>query len=236
MLANSRHSLRAKPCRDNTARVCMTIDATKLLLFIPTMLLISATPGMCMTLAMTLGMTVGLRRTLWMMAGEVLGVALVTLLCGIGVASLMMRYPTGFQVFKYLGAAYIGWLGVQLWRSRGALSVSMEQLEQRAPPARHMLALQGFVTAVGNPKGWAFFLVLLPPFLLNTSNGLGSALNLHFAAIVLIVTMSELLCMTAYAVGGKALSRALARRGNVAVINRIAGTLMIAVGVWLALS
>ena len=210
----------------------MTVDATKLLLFMPTMLLISATPGMCMTLAMTLGMTAGLRRTLWMMAGEVLGVALVTLLCGIGVASLMARHPTGFLIFKYAGALYIGWLGLQLWRSRGALSLSPEQLRHRAPPPRHMLALQGFVTAVGNPKGWAFFLVLLPPFLHDT----GRTLNLHFAAIVLIVALSELLCMTAYAVGGKALSHLLAHRGNVAIINRIAGSLMIAVGLWLALS
>ncbi len=45
--------------------------------FIPTFLFVSVTPGMCMTLAMTLGMTQGVRRTLWMMWGEMLGVALV---------------------------------------------------------------------------------------------------------------------------------------------------------------
>lgn len=45
--------------------------------FIPTFLLVSATPGMCMTLAMTLGMSIGVRRTLWMMLGELTGVALV---------------------------------------------------------------------------------------------------------------------------------------------------------------
>jgi len=208
------------------------IDLTRLLLFIPTMLLISATPGMCMTLAMSLGMTVGLRRTAWMMAGEVAGVAIVSTLCGIGVANLMLRYPTGFTLFKLAGGAYMGWLGLQLWRSRGALAVRLDELTRPAALGRRTLALQGFVTAIANPKGWAFFLVLLPPFLFSTD----TPLNLHFAMILLIIVLSELLCMTLYALGGKALGRLLASRGNVAIINRLAGTLMIAVGIWLALS
>jgi threonine/homoserine/homoserine lactone efflux protein len=205
------------------------IDVTKLLLFIPTMLLISATPGMCMTLAMTLGMTVGLRRTAWMMAGEVVGVALVSTLSGIGVASLMLRYPMGFTAFKLAGGLYMGWLGLQLWRSRGALAVVADQLDTAAVPSGRVLALQGFVTAIANPKGWAFFMALLPPFMLASSN----PFNAHFAAILLIVVLSELLCMTLYASGGKALRKLLKQRSNVAVLNRLAGTLMIGVGVWL---
>lgn len=207
------------------------IDYTKLLLFIPTMLVISATPGMCMTLAMTLGMSVGLRRTLWMMSGEVLGVALVVTLCGVGISGIMLRYPPLFTAFKLLGGVYMIWLGIQLWRSRGALSVDANALERPAAMARGALALQGFVTAIANPKGWAFFLVLLPPFL-NTGAG---TLSPHFAAIIVIVSACELLCMTLYALGGKALSRLLARRGNVALINRAAGSLMICIGGWLAL-
>ena len=41
------------------------IDTTLLAVFIPTFLFVSATPGMCMTLAMTMGMTIGVKRTLW---------------------------------------------------------------------------------------------------------------------------------------------------------------------------
>ncbi|EAQ98082.1 LysE family translocator [Congregibacter litoralis] len=208
------------------------IDVTKLLLFIPTMLLISATPGMCMTLAMTLGMTVGLRRTAWMMAGEVTGVALVSTLSGLGVASLMLRYPAAFTVFKLAGGAYMVWLGIQLWRSRGAMAISADDMDSTAVPPGRMLALQGFVTAIANPKGWAFFMALLPPFMLTTHG----AINAHNGAILLIILLSELLCMTLYATGGKALRRLLKQRSNVAVLNRIAGTLMIVVGLWLAIS
>ncbi len=48
---------------------------------------VSVTPGMCMTLSMTLGMTIGVRRTFWMMAGELLGVGLVAAAAVIGVAT-----------------------------------------------------------------------------------------------------------------------------------------------------
>lgn len=205
------------------------IDLTKVLLFIPTMLLISATPGMCMTLAMTLGMSVGLRRTGWMMAGEVAGVAIVSTLSGIGVASLMLRYPRVFTVFTLLGGVYMGWLGLQMWRSRGTMAIHAEALAGTLAVSRRSLVTQGFVTAIANPKGWAFFMALLPPFLLTGEQ----LLNLHFAMILLVIVLSELLCMTLYAVGGKALGKLLRHRGNVAIINRIAGTLMIGVGVWL---
>lgn len=47
------------------------------MIFIPTFIAVSLTPGMCMTLAMSLGMSVGLKRALWMMSGELLGVGLV---------------------------------------------------------------------------------------------------------------------------------------------------------------
>ncbi|WOJ92882.1 LysE family translocator [Congregibacter variabilis] len=207
------------------------IDPTKILLFIPTMLLISATPGMCMTLAMSLGMSVGLRRTAWMMAGEVAGVAIVSTLSGIGVASLMLRYPRGFAAFTLLGGLYMGWLGLQMWRSRGSMAIHAEALAGSVTVSRRSLITQGFVTAIANPKGWAFFMALLPPFLLTGEQ----LLNVHFAIILLVIMLSELLCMTLYAAGGKALGKLLRHRGNVAIINRVAGTLMIAVGAWLIL-
>ena len=52
--------------------------------FVPTFFLVSLTPGMCMTLAMVLGMTQGVKRALWMMLGELVGVGLVAFSAGAG--------------------------------------------------------------------------------------------------------------------------------------------------------
>jgi threonine/homoserine/homoserine lactone efflux protein len=67
------------------------IDLSILVLFIPTFMLVSATPGMCMTLAMTMGMTVGVRRTFWMMWGELAGVGLGSVAAVVGVATIMLH-------------------------------------------------------------------------------------------------------------------------------------------------
>jgi threonine/homoserine/homoserine lactone efflux protein len=195
--------------------------------FIPTFLFVSITPGMCMTLAMTLGMSVGVRRALWMMAGELVGVGLVATLSAVGVASILLSNPQVFQIIKYAGGAYLAFLGWQMWRSKGQMAVSQTNESQQA--TRLNLVLQGFLTAVSNPKGWAFFVALLPPFLSDAVPLFGQLVVL-IAAILTI----EFICLLIYAAGGRGLQRLLMQNNNVKVINRIAGTLMFGVGGWLA--
>lgn len=197
--------------------------------FVPTFFLVSLTPGMCMTLAMVLGMTQGVKRALWMMLGELVGVGLVAFAAGAGVAALMLKQPALFELFKWVGGAYLIYLGVMMWRSRGRMAIPDEVVDT-APAKRRELALQGFVTAVANPKGWAFFVALLPPFIDAGRPVIGQLLGL----IVIILTL-EFCCLLLYATGGKSLRHLLGRGGNVRLLNRIAGTLMIGVGLWLAL-
>lgn len=203
------------------------IKLSLLSVFVPTFFLVSLTPGMCMTLAMILGMTQGVKRTLWMMVGELLGVALVAVSAAVGVAALMLRQPELFAAFKWLGGAYLGYLGVMMWRSRGRMAIPLESAE--LPRAtRTQLALQGFVTAVANPKGWAFFVALLPPFL-DASLSLGPQL----AVLIAVILMIEFVCLLLYAGGGRTARRLLGESGNVRILNRIAGSLMVGVGIWL---
>ncbi len=197
--------------------------------FIPTFLFVSLTPGMCMTLAMVLGMTQGVKRTLWMMVGELIGVGFVAAAAGAGVAALVLRQPELFIAFKWVGGAYLAYLGIMMWRSRGRMAIPSE-LDTGPAAGRLQLATQGLVTAVANPKGWAFFMVLLPPFL-DGSRPLAPQLSMLIAVILTI----EFASMLVYATGGKTLRKLLGKSGNVRLLNRIAGTLMIGVGMWLAL-
>ena len=181
-----------------------------------------------MTLAMTMGMTIGVKRALWMMLGELVGVGLVAILSIIGVAAVIVTYPQVFTIFKYIGGAYLFYLGVQMWLSRGKMAIG-ENFESQQVASRTELIIQGFTTAVANPKGWAFFISLLPPFV-NTDLPLTPQL---VVLISMILTM-EFSCLLIYATGGRTLRRFLEKSGNVRILNRIAGTLMMAVGVWLA--
>ena len=199
-----------------------------LALFVPTFFFVSITPGMCMTLALTLGMSIGVRRSLHMMWGELIGVGLVAAAAALGVATLMLQFPEAFVVLKLVGGAYLGWLGLQMWQSRGRL-VLPEPGEVTVERGNLQLAMNGFITAVANPKGWAFFVTLLPPFLDN-SQPLGPQLLMLVAMILAL----EFSCLLIYATGGKALRHLLMDKGNVKLMNRIAGSLMIGVGIWLA--
>ncbi|MDB9869234.1 LysE family translocator [Oceanospirillaceae bacterium] len=195
---------------------------------IPTFFFVSVTPGMCMTLALTLGMTVGIRRTMWMMLGELFGVGLVAVSVVIGVAALIVQYPQLFVILKLAGGGYLLYLGIQLWRSRGKMAIDLNGAPNNT--GRLQLATQGFITAVANPKGWAFFIALLPPFI-DPARPLASQMVILLTVILTLEAMS----LIVYALGGKSLSKALQKSGNVRLMNRIAGTLMIGVAGWLAL-
>ncbi len=196
-------------------------------MFIPTFFLVSITPGMCMTLALTLGMSIGYRRTLWMMAGEVIGVAAVAVAAVLGIAAVMLSYPWLFIIFKAVGACYLFYLGVQMWLSKGKLALSSDIADGQAEQNWDLI-MQGFVTAIANPKGWAFMISLLPPFIDNSK-----PLTTQLMVLVCIIMVSEFICMTLYATGGKGLIRILGHSQNVRFINRTSGTLMMAVAVWL---
>ncbi|HHF3267655.1 TPA: LysE family translocator [Vibrio diabolicus] len=199
-------------------------------MFIPTFFFVSITPGMCMTLALTLGMSIGYRRTLWMMIGELVGVALVSVSAVLGIAAIMLNYPWMFIALKFIGGVYLLYLGVEMWRSRGKLAINVDNLEK--PRSGNVaLIMQGFVTAIANPKGWAFMISLLPPFI-----DQNAALAPQLIVLVSIILLFEFICMSLYATGGKGLKRVLGQSKNVRLMNRIAGTLMMGVGVWLLLS
>lgn len=183
-----------------------------------------------MTLALTLGMSVGYRRTLWMMIGELAGVALVSVSAVLGIAAVMLNYPWLFTVLKFAGGAYLLYLGIEMWRSRGKLTINLEN-STSPPKGNWNLVLQGFVTAIANPKGWAFMISLLPPFIDQSK-----ALAPQLMVLVSIILLFEFICMSLYATGGKGLKRVLGQSKNVRLMNRFAGTLMMGVGIWLFVS
>ena len=207
----------------------IVLNLSILVVFIPTFFFVSITPGMCMTLAMSLGMSIGLKKTFYMMFGELIGVGIVALSSVVGVATIMLKYPDIFTIFKYVGGAYLAYLGVQMWLSRGKMAVSTCSSEKSFNISSKALALQGFLTAIANPKGWAFFISLLPPFI-NQSQPLIPQISV----LLFIILSLEFICLIIYASGGSSLRKFLQKSDNVKLMNKVAGTLMLGVGVWLA--
>ena len=199
------------------------MSADLILLFIPTIAAISFTPGLCMTLAFTLGLSIGYRRTLWMMSGELTGVATVFGATFWSLGWLLSRDMIYFQIISLIGGTYLLYLAVRLFNETPE-QVEARNLENTRASA---LALLGFVTAVSNPKGWAFLLALLPAFVAaNTS------LLPQFAIMLAIMLTTEFLSMTAYATGGQWLATRLSNTQGLLNANRVAASMLGLAALW----
>jgi len=205
------------------------INLSILAIFIPTFFFVSITPGMCMTLSLSMGMSIGIKKTMYMMYGELFGVGLVATSSVIGVATIMLKYPTIFLVLKYGGGAYLIYLGIQMWLSRGKMALNLNDCNFNI--SKKSLAMQGFVTAIANPKGWAFFIALLPPFI-----DKNLPMFSQLPVLILLILSLEFLCLIIYATGGKTLRKLLQNSSNVRLINKVAGSMMMGIGIWLALT
>jgi threonine/homoserine/homoserine lactone efflux protein len=203
------------------------MDATTLLAFAFSFFLIALSPGFCMTLAMTLGISIGVRRTLWWMGGELLGILVVAMSAVGGVATLMVNAPGIFTAAKIAAAAYLVWTAVRTWRSEANIAGK----SGAALLAPHKLIVHGFITSTSNPKAWIFMAALLPPFI-----DPGRAIVPQAAILLSLMMVIEFTSLLIYAGGGRALMELLTKRGLGHWLNRITAGMMVGIAVWLVLS
>lgn len=123
---------------------------------------LSLSPGPNGLLALTHGALHGRRLTLFTIAGGALGFVLVIALSMFGIGALLKSSLVWLSVMKWLGGAYLVWLGIQVWRSP-PLGDALAQTAAAASGAS--LFRQGLLSAVTNPKGILFFAAFLPQFI-----------------------------------------------------------------------
>ncbi len=128
--------------------------------YVATVLLLMSTPGPSQLLMLSNSATNGLRRGLFTAAGDLTANFLQMLAAGLGLAALIATSATALTVIKWLGVAYLVYLGVkQILKAR----VSDAQTAPKA--SRKSLWMQGFITSAANPKAVVFFAALFPLFI-----------------------------------------------------------------------
>lgn len=123
---------------------------------------LSLSPGPNGLLALTHGALYGTRRALWTITGGVIGFAILIGASMFGIGMLVQSSATALGVMKWLGGAYLVWLGIQVWRSP---PVGMEVIASAPPRAGWSMFRQGALSALTNPKGLLFFVAFLPQFI-----------------------------------------------------------------------
>lgn len=133
----------------------------QLLVFVPAALLVASSPGANNLLALRNGMRVGLREAAVALTGRALAFCIMLGLTAAGLASILARSQTLFEVLKWLGVGYLAWLGL---RGLLAPSAGEEDVADR-PAGRFVLARQEFLTVAANPKALLLFTAFFPQFL-----------------------------------------------------------------------
>jgi threonine/homoserine/homoserine lactone efflux protein len=143
-----------------------------------------------------------------------------------GLAAIAQHWGEVFTVIRVLGAAYLIYLGLQLWRAP-----VHPRFDDSPARARHSASfLQGFLISASNPKVILFYLAFLPTFMdLTTLTGLDIALA---ATLTLTALMLGLMLIALTAARARRYFRSpQAMRG----LNRTSGSIMIGAGVYLAM-
>jgi homoserine/homoserine lactone efflux protein len=122
---------------------------------------LSLSPGPNGLLALTHGALHGRRKALFTIFGGALGFVAVIALSMFGIGALLRTSLGWLAVMKWIGGAYLVWLGLQVWR---APPIGVELRAAAAPRAGWSMFRQGLLSALTNPKGLLFFAAFLPQF------------------------------------------------------------------------
>lgn len=179
-------------------------------------------PGPTILLVVSYALGQGRRVALPIATGVALGDFTSMTLSMLGVGALLAASATLFTVLKWVGAAYLIWLGIKLWRAGGAAGFS--EPRTAGSPLR-MMAHAWIVTAL-NPKGITFFVAFLPQFLDPTRDFLTQMVIFETTFLVLAATNAF-----GYALVAGRLRGTIGNARIIAAINRVGGTLLIGAGV-----
>lgn len=139
----------------------MNLETLGLLVF--ACLAVNLSPGPSVLLVTSVSAARGFRAGIFAVLGMTLGAFIHVLLAASGVAALLATAPLLFAVVQYLGAAYLIYLGVELWRNRDG---GARQVGYQGSAGDWRYFRRGFLVDSLNPKIALFFLAFIPQFLL----------------------------------------------------------------------
>jgi homoserine/homoserine lactone efflux protein len=188
--------------------------------------LISLSPGAGAISCMTAGLRYGYVRGLWNILGLQLGIVFIMAVVAAGLGAVLAASATAFTVVKWLGAAYLVWLGIQQWR---APDVPLDVGAAPAGGTPRALVLRGFLVNATNPKGLLFMLAVLPQFIDPARPQLP-----QYAVCAATIVFTDLVVMSGYTGLAARMLRMLRAPHHLRALNRAFGGLFVAAGAFLA--
>ncbi len=203
------------------------IPLDTLLLFFVTTFVVVLSPGPAAIAVTAEAASNGFKRSTWVILGIAIANIFFFVLSATGIAALILASHTLFSVIKWIGVAYLLYLGLSaIFGKSGPLTINPSTKETGNV---HKVFLKGFVLELSNPKALIYFSALLPQFI-NVSEPLAPQL-LILSAITLFL---DLFCYSLYGYLGFKSTNTGLKPSIVKIINRSAGSMLIFAGLKMA--
>ncbi|MDK1375357.1 MULTISPECIES: LysE family translocator [unclassified Sinorhizobium] len=183
------------------------------------------TPGPTVLLALTNGSRYGVKPAMAGMIGAVLSDFVLISAVALGLGALLAASEFWFTVVKWLGAAYLAFLGIMLLRSRGTLEIAAESKSPACAATVRTIFLKSFLVAVTNPKGYLFFSAFLPQFIVPALPQ-----TPQYTVLAVVFASIDLMVMFGYALVGSQAVRFLERSGAIWLDRLCGGALLVLAG------
>lgn len=188
------------------------------LAFVAAAFFISISPGSGAVNTISNGMQFGLRRSLPSIFGLQLGYGAQILIVGVGLGALLASSNTAFNILKWLGVAYLVWLGIQKWR-QPVLTIDEHANQIESASKRFWQA--AFVNLT-NPKATVFLVALFPQFI-----NLNAPQTPQFMVMGSTLIIADIVVMIGYATLASQLARWMRSERHQKMQNRLFGGMFI---------
>ncbi|QJQ97829.1 homoserine/homoserine lactone efflux protein [Halomonas sp. PGE1] len=196
------------------------------LTFLMASLLVSLSPGAGAINTMNSGINNGIKSAFPTILGLQLGYGIQILSVAIGIGAILASSTTMFSFIKWMGVAYLVWLGVQKWR----LSGSLGHINSRDSTKIKQFWQSAFVNLT-NPKATVFLVALFPQFLSNNSTSSYTLQLFIMSGTLLAVDIIIMLC---YAALASQLKQFINSTSRMKIMNRAFGSFFIISALMLA--
>jgi len=205
------------------------IEPTKFALFVGVAWALIIAPGPDMLYVITRGMAHGPKAGILSAVGVICGILVHTTAAAFGLTLILQTSAFAFLAVKYVGAAYLMYLGVKAWQDKSTFSLQT----QTSVVSSRAVFWQGVLSNVLNPKIAIFFLAFLPQFV-DKGN---SQVTLQMVILGLTFAFFGLCFLLVVGYSSGAIGGWLTGRPHYAkFLQRLAGGILIGLGIPLALT
>lgn len=202
----------------------MTIE--QLALFIPAAIVVAASPGANNLLAFSNGSRRGVAASIGALIGRCVAFAIMIGMVIVGLGAVLEASELAFQIIKWVGVAYLGYLGVRMF-----FDTTVEHAVEGSAVTTYALAKREFVVAMTNPKAVLLFAAFVPQFIASGSDvGFSTQLMILGGLYIAI----EFIAAIGWAVSGAAIRSLKPSARKLVLMNRITGGMMLGAAATLA--